>query len=122
MNKRSWRALALLVAVLAAGRPAHAQRLLVPMDDAQQDHLKAYGITYNALKDGLSGEWLLNYRGGAFLLPDTPEMRKRAALAGVTVEQIDDAQLGAVRAEIANNNMETVPLEKAPKIAVYSPP
>src|SRR6478672_673464 len=122
MNKRSWRALALLLAVLAAGRPAHAQRLLVPMDDAQQDHLKAYGITYNALKDGLSGEWLLNYRGGAFLLPDTPEMRKRAALAGVTVEQIDDAQLGAIRSEIANSNMETVPLEKAPKIAVYSPP
>src|SRR5919201_2018553 len=102
-----------LLCLLAVGVPASAQRLLVPMDDAQQDHLKAYGITYNALKDGLSGEWLLNYRGGAFLIPDTPELRKRAALAGVTVEAIDDARLGAIRSEIANSNMETVPLEKA---------
>jgi hypothetical protein len=47
-------------------------RLLVPMDDTQQDHLKAYGLTYNALQLGLRGEWLLNYRGGSFLLPDTP--------------------------------------------------
>jgi hypothetical protein len=101
---------------------ATGQRLLVPMDDSQQDHLKAYGITYNALKDGLTGEWLLNYRGGAFLLPDMPELRTRAALAGVTVEPIDDGQLGAVRAEIANSNMDAVPLEKAPRIAVYSPP
>src|SRR5690242_21709503 len=97
--------------LLSFAGPLRAQRLLVPMDDAQQDHLKAYGITYNALKDGLSGEWLLNYRGGAFVLPDTPEMRKRAALAGVTVEPVDDAQLGAIRGEIANSNMESVPLE-----------
>ena len=98
-----------------------AQRILVPMDDAQADHLKAYGLTYNVLRDGLSGEWLLNYRGGAFLLPDTPEIRKRAALAGITTELVDDAQLGAIRGEIANANMESVPLEKAPKIAVYTP-
>jgi len=116
------RALLMLLLAIGGAKPARGQRLLVPMDDAQQDHLKAYGITYNALKDGLSGEWLLNYRGGAFLLPDTPEMRKRAALTGVTIEVIDDAQLGAIRSEIANSNMETVPLEKAPKIAVYSPP
>src|SRR5205085_10565893 len=99
------RTLILSFCALAAAVPLSGQRLLVPMDDAQQDHLKAYGITYNALKDGLSGEWLLNYRGGAFLLPDTPEMRKRAALTGVTIEVIDDAQLGAIRSEIANSNM-----------------
>ena len=115
------RAVAVLLC-LAAATPMAAQRLLVPMDDSQQDHLKAYGITYNALKDGLSAEWLLNYRGGAFLLPDTPELRKRAALAGVPVEPIDEGQLGSIRAEIANSNMDAVPLEKAPKIAVYSPP
>jgi hypothetical protein len=113
----------LLVALaMTWGARASAQRLLVPMDDGQADHLKAYGLTYNALKDGVSGEWMLNYRGGAFLLPDTPELRRRAALAGITVEVIDDGQLGSIRAEIANGNMETVPLEKAPKIAVYSPP
>jgi hypothetical protein len=121
---RSWTVAAALALFfcLTFPAPASAQRLIVPMDDGQADHLKAYGLTYNALKDGLSGEWLLNYRGGAFLLPDTPELRKRAALAGITIETIDDAQLGGIRAEIANSNMETVPLEKAPKIAVYSPP
>ena len=116
------RVLAAVALALTVAARADAQRLLVPMDDAQSDHLKAYGLTYNVLKDGLSGEWLLNYRGGAFLLPDTPEIRKRAGLAGVTVETVDDAQLGGIRSEIANSNMETVPLEKAPKIAVYSPP
>ena len=70
---RAARVALLLVAALAS--PLRAQRLLVPMDDDQQDHLKAYGLTYNALKDGLTGEWLLNYRGGSFLLPDTPELR-----------------------------------------------
>ena len=56
-----------------------------PMDDAQTNHLKAYGLTYNALKTGEKAEWLLNYRGGAFLLPDAPELRRRAALDGITV-------------------------------------
>src|SRR3982750_1693568 len=108
----------MLAAVLLFVLPslASAQRLRVPMDDAQQNHLKAYGLTYNALREGLSGEWLLNYRGGAFLLPDTPELRKRAALAGITIETVDGGQLSAIRAEIANSNMETVPLEKAPKV------
>src|SRR6476620_7704002 len=96
----------------------HAQRLLVPMDDAQTNHLKAYGLTYAAIKAGASAEWLLNYRGGAFLLADTPELRRQAGLSGITIEPIDNARLGAVRAEIASNNMEAVPLEKAPKVAV----
>ena len=109
------------VLLLVVPSLSNAQRLLVPMDDAQQNHLKAYGLTYNALREGLSGEWLLNYRGGAFLLPDTPELRKRAALAGITIETVDGGQLSAIRAEIANSNMETVPLEKAPKVAVYTP-
>ncbi len=110
-----------LLSVVVAGTAA-AQRLLIPMDDQQQDHLKAYGLTYNALKDGLTGEWLLNYRGGSFLLPDTPEMRRRAGLDGITYEAVNDGQLASIRAEIAGSNMESVPLEKAPKIAVYAPP
>ena len=105
-----------------AAAVAHAQRLLVPMDDAQTDHLKAYGLTYNALKDGAKGEWLLNYRGGSFLLPDTPELRRRAALLGVTVVPTEDAALAAIRSEIASANMESVPLEKAPRIAIYTAP
>ena len=74
---------------------AQQATLLVPMDDDQQNHLKAYGLTYAALKTGGKCEWLLNYRGGSFLLPDLAEIRKRAALDGVTVESIDDsAEIG----------------------------
>ena len=111
-----------IAAMLAcATSAARAQRLLVPMDDAQQNHLKAYGLTYNAIKAGVSAEWLLNYRGGSFLLTDTPELRRQAGLSGITVEPIDNGRLGQIRSEIAANNMEAVPLEKAPKIAVYTP-
>jgi len=117
------RALFVAAGLLAVGAPAAlAQKLLVPMDDAQQNHLKAYGLTYNAIKAGASAEWLLNYRGGSFLLSDTPDLRRQAALAGITVEPIDNAKVADIRTEIAANNMEAVPLEKAPKIAVYTPP
>ena len=92
------------------------------MDDAQANHLKAYGLTYNALHDGAKGEWLLNYRGGSFLLPDTPTLERSAALDGVTVIKTGDAALGAIRAEMAGGNMEAVPLERAPKIAIYTAP
>src|SRR5262249_6905334 len=85
-SRNDMRRLVTMLALSALAARVDAQRLLVPMDDAQSDHLKAYGLTYNALREGLSGEWLLNYRGGAFLLPDTPELRKRAALAGITIE------------------------------------
>ena len=118
------RAALLLVALLALLAPVavHAQHLLVPMDDDQTNHLKAYGLTYNALKDGAKAEWLLNYRGGSFLLPDTPELRRRAGLDGVAVEAVDDGSLAQIRSQIAQSNMESVPLEKAPKIAVYTAP
>ncbi|HEU4563954.1 MAG TPA: hypothetical protein VFS05_04860 [Gemmatimonadaceae bacterium] len=116
------RHLLVLAVVALAPAAARAQHLLVPMDDDQSNHLKAYGLTYNALKDGARAEWLLNYRGGAFLLPDTPEMRRRAGLDGVTVEPVDDAALASIRNEMAGGNMEAVPLEKAPKIAIYTAP
>jgi hypothetical protein len=118
------RACRALVAVVLVAIPSvlHAQRLLVPKDDGQTDHLKAYGLTYGAIKAGVQAEWLLNYRGGSFLLPDAPELRRRAALDGIAVEPVSDAQLASIRREIAGANMESVPLEKAPRIAVYSPP
>ena len=94
------RRLALLM--LAVAMPASAQHLLVPMDDAQQNHLKAYGLTYNALHDGAKGEWLLNYRGGSFLLPDTPELRRRAALEGITAQPVDD---GSARARAQDRHL-----------------
>jgi len=123
MQPNWWRATSRAIALICAvAATTPAQRLLVPMDDAQANHLKAYGLTYSAIKAGASAEWLLNFRGGAFLLADTPELRRRAGLDGIVIEAVDNARLGSIRAEIASSNMEAVPLEKAPKVAVYTPP
>jgi hypothetical protein len=96
--------------------------LLVPMDDAQSDHLKAYGLAFRLLERGGRAEWFLNYRGGAFLLPADAATSRDAALAGVTAESLDDGRLAEIRGEIGGGNMDAVPLEKAPKVAVYAPP
>ncbi|HEU4993210.1 MAG TPA: hypothetical protein VFT29_00235 [Gemmatimonadaceae bacterium] len=123
MRLHAWcRSLAVASALSILAARAGAQQLLVPMDDAQSNHLKAYGLTYQALKAGMKAEWFLNYRGGAFLLPDTPELRRRAGLDGITITPVDGGQVAAIRAEISNSNMDAVPLEKAPRIAVYTPP
>lgn len=111
--------LSILILALTAST-ARAQ-LLVPMDNQQANHLKAYGLTYWVLDHKLTGEWLLNYRSGSFLLPDRAEVRREAALRGVTFEAITPSQLAQIRNEIAQANMESVILEKAPKIAVYTP-
>jgi hypothetical protein len=99
-----------------------ASSLLVPMDDAQTNHLKAYGLTFRALQRGATGEWLLNHRGGSFLLPADAATRREAALGGIVVEPVDGAVVADIRGEIAAANMDTVPLEKAPRVAVYVPP
>jgi hypothetical protein len=118
-----WRAvLGACLLLLAVPRAAAAQWLLVPMDDDQQNHLKADGLAFSALQAGLKAEWLLNSRGGAFLLPDTPTLRRIAALGGISTSPASDAAVSAIRAEIAGANMDVVVLEKAPKIAVYTPP
>ena len=128
MSRRRPLVLALAFAALAfaalsaAATSAAAQHLLVPMDDVQANHLKAYGVTFKALEQGVRSEWLLNYRGGSFLVPDVPALRREAALAGVTFEPLDGNMLDAIRQEIAEGNMDAVPLEKAPRIAVYTPP
>ena len=118
-----WRAvIAACLLLLAIPRAAAAQWLLVPMDDDQQNHLKAYGLAFSALKAGLKAEWLLNYRGGAFLLPDAPTLRRMAALGGVSATPETDGAVSAIRAEIAGGNMDVVVLDKAPRVAVYTPP
>jgi hypothetical protein len=96
--------------------------LLIPMDASQSDHLKAYGVAYRVIQAGAKVEWLLNYRGGSFLLPDGQAIRRDAALNGVSFEPADDARTSAVRGEIAGTNADAIPLEKAPKVAVYAPP
>ncbi len=110
----------LMALLIVAPGVANAQ-LLVPMDEMQADHLKAYGLTYWTLDRKLTAEWLLNYRAGSFLLPDRADIRREAALRGVTFEAISPAQLAQIRKQIEESNMESVILEKAPKIAVYTP-
>ena len=101
-----------------------ASFILLPMDETtQQNHLKAYGITFWALDKQYKASWLLNYRGGSFLLADAPEIRKECQIRGVSFEILSDGEANAVLDEISSpsQNMETVVLEKAPKIAVYTP-
>jgi len=122
---RSLRALAAtgaLLGALASGAAVARAELLVPMDETQTDHLRAYGLTYWTLVQGMHDEWLLNYRGGSFLLPDEARVASEAAVRGVHVEQVSGSQVAQIRAEIADNNMEAVKLETAPRIAVYVPP
>jgi len=95
---------------------------LIPMDDRQTDHLKAYGVTYRALERRNSAEWLLNYRDGSFLIPTDSTVERDAAISGVTVERINSGDVVDIRGVIQANNMDAVPLEKAPKVAVYAPP
>lgn len=101
-----------------------ASFILLPMDEtSQQNHLKAYGITYWCLDKKYKASWLLNYRGGSFLLPDATEIRKECQIRGVSFEILSDAEEQSILNEIASpsQNMENVILEKAPKIAVYTP-
>ena len=97
-------------------------KILIPMDLAQKDHLKAYGIAYWILTQEINVEWLLNYRGGSFMLDEFPAITKEARIRGVTAEPMDDQSAIGIYAEVDANNMEVVLLEKAPKIAIYTPP
>jgi hypothetical protein len=99
-----------------------AQKLLIPMDEAQTDHLRSYGLAYWILeKTQTDVEWLLNYRSGSFLAEDLPSVRERARSVGVTTEPISEEKVQSIYAIIEEENMEKVMLEKAPKVAVYSP-
>lgn len=101
-----------------------ANFILLPMDETtQQNHLKAYGITYWAIDKSYKVSWLLNYRGGSFLMPDAAEIRKECQIRGVSFEVFSDSDMTVILDEIASpsQNMEAVALEKAPKIAVYTP-
>jgi hypothetical protein len=95
------------------------------MDETtQKNHLKAYGITYWCLAKDYKASWLLNYRGGSFLLPDAAEIRKECQIRGVSFEILSDSEQANILEEISSpsQNMDAVVLEKAPKIAVYTPP
>ncbi|QOG04036.1 asparagine synthetase B [Flavobacterium sp. MDT1-60] len=110
--------------ILLLSFTAKASFILLPMDETtQQNHLKAYGITYWCLSKDYKASWLLNYRGGSFLLPDAEEIRKECQIRGVSFEILSDSEEASILNEISSpsQNMESVILEKAPKIAVYTP-
>ncbi len=108
--------------LLCCALPVSAERLLIPMDLEQRDHLKAYGVAFWALERGVAVEWLLNYRGGVFMLDYQAAVAREAQIRGVDTSVLSEAQAAQVYAEIDAGNMEVVRLEKAPKIAVYTPP
>ena len=113
----------LAIAFLIVVKTASASSILVPMDDRQTNHLKAYGASFWVLENGVVMEWLLNYRGGSFLFPHLQTIEEELIIRGVSYEIVADGQVNAIRTEIANPevNMEIVQLEKAPKIAVDTP-
>ena len=103
---------------------AKSVHLIIPMDETQKDHLKSYGIAFWVLDKDIEVKWLLNYRGGSFLMQNYPEIENECVIRGVSFETIADAQASAILNEIAQPdvNQDAVSMNKAPKIAVYSPP
>lgn len=96
--------------------------ILIPMDFTQSNHLKAYGVAFEALKEQYVVKWFLNYRGGSFLMPESESLAALCNIRGVRFELVSSAQVAAIMQEIQESNMEMVVLEKEPKIAVYIPP
>lgn len=102
---------------------AQAAYILIPMDNTQQNHLKAYGIAYWVLENEMEVQWLLNYSGGSFMFKHITAFENECRIRGVSYKVIADVQAASILQEIADPevNMDAVKLEKAPKIAVYSP-
>ncbi len=100
-----------------------SQKLLIPMDDTQTDHLKSYGIAWWVIKNGQEVDWLLNYRGGSFMTDYTEKIATECRIRGVKFETIssDDADQIFSIVQSEDENMDVVRLEKSPKIAVYAP-
>ncbi|MFM1879679.1 MAG: hypothetical protein RLZZ241_2545 [Bacteroidota bacterium] len=121
---RKPRLLVLFLLALGTITASRASVLLIPMDaDAQENHLKAYGIAYWMLQQDLPVQWLLNYRGGSFLMEDRDAIRKECTIRGVSYEILSDTAARAILEQISSpsQNQDAVILEKAPRIAVYAP-
>ncbi|MCS7013787.1 MAG: asparagine synthetase B [Chloroherpetonaceae bacterium] len=118
------RAVGLCILLSAIASQAVGQKLLIPMDKTQTDHLKAYGVAYWCLQKGIVVDWLLNYRGGSFLVDALPAVASELVVRGVRYEELTSAETTRILAEIESedNNAAVMRLEKAPKIVVYVPP
>ena len=99
-------------------------KLLIYMDLQQTNHLKAYGITFNALKEGITADWLLNYRGGSFMLNYSDQLAMKCRIKGVAFQPLSNEEAAKIYSFVQSEdqNMDVVRLEKAPRIAVYVPP
>jgi len=114
----------LILFFIVSSNSTWASFIYIPMDDDnQKNHLKAYGIVYYSLEVGLKSKWLLNYDGGAFLIENNKAVENECKIRGVSYQVISDAKSQLILQEISSpsSNQEAVTLEKAPKIAVYSP-
>jgi hypothetical protein len=113
----------LITLLVVSPHLSRSSSILIPMDEGQRNHLKAYGIAYFVLQSGESIDWLLNYRGGSFLISYSKEIQNECKIRGVSQELLTDAATNAILQEISSPavNMNAVRLEKAPMIAVYSP-
>lgn len=115
--------ISLLFITLIISFNAISSSILIPMDESQKNHLKSYGLAYWVLKQEVSIEWLLNYRGGSFMMPYANSIESECRIRGISYEVIADVQAQGILTKIADpeSNMDAVKLEKAPKMAVYSP-
>ncbi|HCD53737.1 MAG TPA: asparagine synthetase B, partial [Balneolaceae bacterium] len=109
--------------LLLFGGAKAQQQVLIPMDASQTDHLKAYGVIFNHIKDGFPAKWLLNYRGGSFMAVIDNDIIRKARLRNVSLETVSNSEAASIIAEIESpgSNTSVVNLEKAPRIAVYTP-
>ena len=99
-----------------------SQKILIPMDDSQKNHLKAYGTAFWTLQQEINVEWILNYKGGSFMIDSYPEVEKECRIRGISYEIIGAEKTLVIYNEVEVNNMDVILLENAPKIAIYSPP
>ena len=121
---RIFRTAVLLLILIAVSQSAFSAQLLIPMDNAQRNHLKAYGIAYYVLTHDVEVSWLLNYRGGSFMFDHHPEFEQELVVRGVSYQVIAEVQAAGILRDIANPevNQEEIRLHKVPRIAVYTPP
>lgn len=113
----------LSILILLAFQPSYAEQVLIPMDASQTNHLKAYGVVFNTLTRGGKVQWLLNFRGGSFLAPKEETLIRQCMLRGVTVELVSESRAAQILRDVEapESNTAVVQLQKAPKIAVYTP-
>jgi hypothetical protein len=114
--------IAVLLVIAALPAAASADKIVVGMDLTQTDHLKAYGLAYWCLEQGVNVEWLLNYKSGSFMMDALDLIARKATIMGVSFSVVSAGEIAEIYRTIEEANMEVVLLEKAPAIAVYAPP